>query len=119
MGMNMSAEVITAIVAVLMGLAGMAGAATAWIKTKTETERIRQERMDTKQVRDQNESQTRDAVLKLQFEVQSLKDNQTLHNEKIEDLNKQNNVLNITLAQVLTKLDTIFEKIKELTDEAK
>lgn len=115
----MSAEVIAAIVAVLMGIAGLAGAATAWIKTKTETERIRQERLATKQVRDQNESQTRDAVLKLQFEVTQLKDNQILHSDKIEDLNKQNNTLNITLAQVLTKLDTIFEKIKELTDEAK
>lgn len=115
----MSTEVIAAIVAVLMGLAGLTGAATAWIKTKTETERIRQERLATKQVRDQNETQTRDAVLKLQFEVQTLKDTQVLHNDKIEDLNKQSNTLNIALAQVLTKLDTIFDKIKELTDEAK
>lgn len=115
----MSNEVIAAIVAVLMGLASLTAAVTAWVKAKAETERIRQERLATKQVRDQNESKTRDAVLKLQFEVQTLKDNQVLHSDKIEDLNKQSNTLNIALAQVLTKLDTIFEKIKELTDEAK
>lgn len=115
----MNAEVIAAIVACLMAVASLIGAVAAWVKAKTETERIRRERLTTKTERDGDSQSMHDSILKLQFEVQTLKDNQTLHAEHIDDLNKQSNTLNTTLAQVLTKLDTIFDTLKELKDEAK
>ena len=113
----MSAEVITAIVACLLALAGLIGAVAAWIKTKTETERIRNERLMTKAERDTDSQAMHDSILKLQFEMTTLKDTSVLHAEHIEDLNKQSNTLNMTLAQVLTKLDNIFEQIKEFKEQ--
>lgn len=113
----MSAEVIAAIVACLLALAGLIGAVASWIKTKTETERIRNERLMTKAERDTDSQAMHDAILKLQFEVTSLKDTATLHSDRIEDLNKQSATLNTALAQVLTKLDNIFDTIKEMKEQ--
>lgn len=110
----MTAEIIAAIVACLLGLAGLIGAVTAWIKSKTAYQNLQNERALTKASRDQSEVAIRDSVLKLQFEVQALKDTTVLHAEHIDDLNKQSATLNTTLAQVLVKLDNIFDQIKEL-----
>lgn len=113
----MNGEVIAAIVACLMGIAGLCGAVAAWFKAKTETEQIRRERMSTKSERDGDSQAMHDAILKLQFEVTALKDMATLHSDRIEDLNKQSATLNTALAQVLTKLDTIFDTLKDLKDK--
>lgn len=113
----MNAEVIAAVVACLMGIAGLCGAVAAWFKAKTETEQIRRERLSTKSERDGDSQAMHDAILKLQFEVTSLKDMSTLHSDRIEDLNKQSATLNTALAQVLTKLDTIFDTLKDLKDK--
>jgi hypothetical protein len=113
----MNAEVIAAIVACLMGIAGLCGAVAAWFKAKTETEQIRRERLSTKSERDGDSQAMHDAILKLQFEVTSLKDTSTLHSDRIDDLNKQSSTLNTALAQVLTKLDTIFDTIKEMKEQ--
>lgn len=112
----MTPELIAAIVSCLLGVAGLTAAATAWIKAKTESERIRMERLSTKQERDTDSQVVHDAILRLQFEVTSLKDTSVLHAEHIEDLNKQSATLNTTLAQVLTKLDSIVETLKELRE---
>ena len=119
----MTPELIAAIIACLMALAGLATAATAWIKAKAETEKvkaqneaIRRDREVTKQTREADSAKMHDDILKLQFEVTALKDTCVLHAEHIEDLNKQSNTLNMTLAQVLTKLDNIFEQIKEFKE---
>ena len=113
----MSAEVITAIVACLMGVASLIAAITAWVKAKTETERIRTERLTTKAERDTDSQTMHDSILKMQFEITALKDISTLHADRIEDLNKQSATLNTALAQVLTKLDNIFDTIKEMKYE--
>lgn len=110
----MSNEIIAAIVACLMGTAGLIAAVTAWVKAKTESERIRSQRQETKQLRDADSQAMHDSILKLQFEVTNLKDLSVLHSEHIEDLNRQSATLNTTLAQVLVKLDNIFDQIKEL-----
>jgi uncharacterized coiled-coil DUF342 family protein len=112
----MTPELIAAIVSCLLGVAGLTAAATAWLKAKTESERIRAERLSTKLERDSDSQAMHDSMLKLQFEVTSLKDTSVLHAEHIEDLNKQSATLNTTLAQVLTKLDSIVETLKELRE---
>lgn len=120
----MTPELIAAIIACLMAVAGLATAATAWIKAKAETEKvkaqteaIRRDREVTKQTREADSAKMHDDILKLQFEVTNLKDIAQLHAEHIEDLNKQSSTLNMTLAQVLTKLDSIIEQVKELKDK--
>ena len=120
----MTPELIAAIIACLMAVAGLATAATAWIKAKTDvekvkaqTEAIRRDREVTKQTREADSAKMHDDILKLQFEVTNLKDIAQLHAEHIEDLNKQSSTLNMTLAQVLTKLDSIIEQVKELKDK--
>lgn len=115
----MTPEIIAAIVACLLGIAGLIGAVTAWVKAKTESEHIRNERLQTKQERDGDSQNMHDSILKLQFDVTSLKDTATLHAEHIEDLNRQSASLNTGLAQVLVKLDNIFETLKELKDNKK
>ena len=112
----MTPEIIAAVVSCLLGLAALFGAVTAWVKAKTESERIRAERLSTKQERDNDSQAVHDSILKLQFEVTGLKDIASLHSEHIEDLNKQSATLNTTLAQVLVKLDNIFETLKELKE---
>lgn len=112
----MNSEIIAAIVACLLGVSGLIAAVTAWVKAKTESERIRAERLSTKLERDSDSQAMHDSLLKLQFEVTSLKDTSVLHAEHIEDLNKQSATLNTTLAQVLVKLDNIFETLKELKE---
>lgn len=115
----MTPEIIAAVVSCLLGVAGLIAAVTAWVKAKTESERIRAERLSTKQERDIDNQAIHDSILKLQFEVTSLKGTSVLHAEHIEDLNKQSATLNTTLAQVLTKLDNISETLKELKDNNK
>lgn len=120
----MTPELIAAIIACLMAVAGLATAATVWIKAKTETEKvkaqneaIRRDREITKQTREADSAKMHDDLLKLQFEVTNLKDTAQLHAVHIDDLNKQSNTLNMTLAQVLIKLDSIIEQVKELKDK--
>lgn len=110
----MTPELIAAIIACLVGLSSLIAAVTAWVKAKTESERINSQRLETKQLRDADSQAMHDAILKLQFEVTSLKDLSVLHGEHIEDLNRQSSTLNTTLAQVLVKLDSIIEQVKEL-----
>lgn len=115
----MTPELTAAVVGLVLGLAGLVAAVTAWVKAKTESERIRSERLATKQERDDDSQKMHDSILKLQFEVTSLKDTATLHAEHIDDLNKQSASLNTVLAQVLTKLDSIFDTLKELKEDRK
>lgn len=112
----MTPELTAAVVGLVLGIASLVAAVTAWVKAKTESERIRNERLATKQERDGDSQRMHDSLLKLQFEVTSLKDTANLHAEHIEDLNKQSASLNTTLAQVLVKLDNIFETVKELKE---
>ena len=115
----MTPELTAAVVGLVLGLASLAAAVTAWVKAKTESERIRSERLATKAERDDDSQKMHDSLLKLQFEVTSLKDTSVLHAEHIEDLNKQSASLNTVLAQVLTKLDSIFDTLKELKEDRK
>ena len=110
----MTAEIIAAIVACLMGLAGLIAAVTAWVKAKTESERIRSERLSTKTTRDQEAKDLRDQILKNTWEINRLKE-QAEHNDTlVEDLRSQVAAVNSEVARALVKLDDIAADLKEL-----
>ena len=97
-----------------MGLAGLIAAVTAWIKAKTESERIRSERLSTKTTRDQEAKDLRDQILKNTWEINRLKE-QAEHNDTlVEDLRSQVAAVNSEVARALVKLDDIAADLKEL-----
>ena len=106
-----------AIIGVITGITSLIGAVTIWVKTKTESERMRQARAETAKIRDKDSLDMHDAILKLQFQATANKDNIQL----LFDLNKDNvasiNTLNTQLATVLTKIDTIIETLNEIKDK--
>lgn len=110
----MTPQLIAAIVACLMGIAGLVGAITAWVKAKTSTEQIRAERLRTKESRDSEAKELRDQILKNTWEINQLKDN-AKHNETlIDDLRAQVASVNTEVAKALVKLDEIARSILEL-----
>lgn len=110
----MNAEIITGIVACLMGIAGLIAAITAWIKAKTSTEQIKAERLRTKESRDSEAKELRDQILRNTWEINQLKD-EAKHNETlVDDLRNQISSVNTELARALVKLDEIAKSIMEL-----
>ena len=109
-------ELLAAVVSLVLGLGGLITAATAWLKVKTETERIRNERLATKAERD-NDSQTlHDQILKNTWEINNLKETQKHSDNLIEDLRQQVGAVNTEVAKALVKLDEIQKSITELKD---
>lgn len=112
----MTTEQIAAVVgAVLLCLGNLA----AWIKTATDVAKQKADRLLTKQTRDADSQDLHDTVLKLSFQVDQNKNNIGLLFEQMTDQLKQIGMLNTQLAQVLTKMDTLCEAIKELKNEVK
>lgn len=115
----MTTPLTAAIIALITGLGGLITALTIYIKTKTDTEKIRAERAETCRQRNSDSQELHDAVLKLQFQATANKDNIQL----LFDLNKDNsaaiNTLNTQLATVLTKIDTIIDTLNEMKDKGK
>ena len=110
----MTPQLIAAIVACLMGIAGLVGAITAWVKAKTSTEQIRAERLRTKESRDSEAKELRDQILRNTWEINQLKEN-AKHNETlVDDLRAQVAAVNTEVAKALVKLDEIARSILEL-----
>ena len=110
----MTPQLIAAIVACLMGVAGLVGAITAWVKAKTSTEQIRAERLRTKESRDSESKELRDQILRNTWEINQLKEN-AKHNETlVDDLRAQVAAVNTEVAKALVKLDEIARSILEL-----
>lgn len=107
----MTTEQIAAVVgAVLLCLGNLA----AWIKTATEVAKQKADRLLTKETRDADSQELHDAVQKATWDIQLLKDNAQHRDTLIEDLQKQINALNSTLAVTNTQLHTLVDAIKEL-----
>lgn len=107
-------ELTTAIIACVTGLGGFITAITAYVRSKTETETIRNERDETKVIRDQDSLQMHDAIEKLKFQVDANKNNIGLLFEKSNDAAQAINQLNTQLAVVLERLDTVIDTLKEI-----
>lgn len=107
----MTTEQIAAIVgAVLLCLGNLA----AWLKTSSDVAKQKADRLLTKETRDADSQELHDAVQKAVWDIQLLKDNAQHRDTLIEDLQKQINALNSTLAVTNTQLHTLVDVIKEL-----
>lgn len=112
----MTPELISAIVAVLMGIGSICGAVASWIKSRTDIASIKADRQTTKNERDADSQVLHDKVLKLEFENTSLKDRLSLAETRITDGDKQIAVINTELARMSTKMDNILDAIRELKE---
>lgn len=112
----MTTEQIAAVVgAVLLCLGNLA----AWLKTASEVAKQKADRLLTKETRDADSQELHDAVQKAVWDIQLLKDNAQHRDTLIEDLQKQINALNSTLAVTNTQLHTLVDAIRELKEHGK
>lgn len=98
---------ITAVALLLTNAAGL-------IKVWSDLSKQKADRATTKANRDQDSIELHDAVQKATWEIGILKDNAQHKDILIEDLQKQINLLNSTLAVTNVQLNTLVEAIKEL-----
>ena len=107
-------ELTTAIIACVTGLGGFITAITAYIRSRTETETIRNERDETKVIRDQDSLKMHDDIEKLKFRVQANKDSIGLLFTKNDDLTTAVNSLTTNVAVMGQKLDQVLNALVEL-----
>lgn len=102
-------------IAALVGAAVLClGNLAAWFKTASDVAKQKADRLITKSARDQDSADLHDAVMKNTWDIATLKESSSHRDTLIEDLQKQINALNTTLASTNVKLDTLTEAIKEL-----
>ena len=101
------AALIGAIVLLLTNAAGL-------IKVWQDLAKTKASRAETATKRDQDSLELHDAVQKATWEIGILKDNAQHRDVLIEDLQKQINTLNSTLAVTNVQLNTLVEAIKDL-----
>lgn len=75
---------------------------------------IEQDRMDTKQQRDSDSQNLHDIVQRNTWEINNLKLENQHRDTILDDLRQQCNELNVNLAVVSQKLDTLVDAIKDL-----
>lgn len=73
---------------------------------------IQSKRKETKVERDNDSRQIHDDILKLQFKVSNLEGNSQHHEEILEDLRNQLNILNTNI----TRLSVIIEEMNKRTE---
>ena len=101
------AALIGAIVLLLTNAAGL-------IKVWQDLAKTKASRAETATKRDQDSLELHDAVQKATWEIGILKDNAQHRDVLLEDLQKQINTLNSTLAVTNVQLNTLVEAIKDL-----
>lgn len=106
----MTPELIAAIIAVLM-------AAANWLKNKTEIDKIKADRVETKTARDEIAQQMHDDMIRMQCKQAEFESNQKIlfeqslkHSNEITELSKQH-------AEVMVTLQNILETLKEIKDK--
>lgn len=108
--------VITALIVAATSLLGNLGilAKVAADKVKLTTDRAA-----TAAARDKDSQELHDKVLQLEFRATQAKDNIGMLFEQVADSSKQISLLNTQLAQVLTKMDSVIERLSELKKDFK
>lgn len=86
----------------------------AAIKLWGDVQKTKADRVSTKESRDKDSQELHDAVMRNSWDIATLKESSSHRDTLIEDLQKQINALNTTLASTNVKLDTLTEAIKEL-----
>ena len=83
-----------------------------WIYRKTIV--IQKDRELTKKNRDADSTELHDKLIKHDFMIGQLKDNQVLHNALINDLREAVNLMNICTAKLEVSVTSLTEAVKEL-----
>ena len=112
----MTAEQLTPIIAAVIALIG---AVTSWVKARTEIDKIKASRSETKESRDKDSQELHDKVLKLEFSDSLTKDTLLLHRQRIDEVNTATQQLTTQLAVVVTKLDNIIDVLNALKKDGK
>lgn len=106
----MTPEMGAAIIAVLLAIAN-------WLKNKTEIDKIKSDRVETKTARDEAAQQMHDDLIRMQckqteFEsnIKILFEQSIKHGNDISELSKQH-------AEVMVSLKNILETLKEIKDK--
>lgn len=99
-----------AVIAVLLAVAN-------WIKNKTEIDKIKADRVETKSVRDEASQQMHDDLIRMQCKQDEFESNQKIlfeqsikNSNDISELSKQH-------AEVMVTLKNILETLKEIKDK--
>lgn len=106
----MTPEMGAAIIAVLLAIAN-------WLKNKTEIDKIKADRVETKTARDEIAQQMHDDLIRMQCKQAEYESNQKIlfeqslkHSNEITELSKQH-------AEVMVTLKNILETLKEIKDK--
>lgn len=106
----MTPEMAAAVIAVLLAVAN-------WIKNKTEIDKIKADRVETKSVRDEASQQMHDDLIRMQCKQDEFESNQKIlfeqsikNSNDISELSKQH-------AEVMVTLKNILETLKEIKDK--
>lgn len=106
----MSPELGAAIVAVLLAVAN-------WLKSKTEIDKIKADRIETKNSRDEAAQQMHDDLIRMQCKQAEYESNQKIlfeqsikNSNDISELSKQH-------AEVMVTLRNILDTLKEIKDK--
>ena len=83
-----------------------------WIYRKTMV--IQKDRELTKKTRDADSTELHDKILKHDFLIGQLKDNQTLQAQVLEDLRDAVSAMNLGVAKLEVSVTTLTEAVKEL-----
>lgn len=96
--------------AVVLFLTAGAGLLKVW----TEISKIKAERLQTKSERDKDSQELHDKVLSHGFQIQQLKDAQSLTATVVDDLRDTCNQLNSNIVKLDTNVANLTEAVKEL-----
>lgn len=100
----------TLIGSVVLLLTNSAAAVKLW----TEVQKQKADRADTKAARDKDSLEIHDAILKHGFQIQQLRDAQSLQATVVDDLRDQCSALNANIVKLDTNVANLTEAIKEL-----
>lgn len=103
----MTPELVAAIISILL-------AGSALLKQLADNYKIRNERMATKAERDDDSQQIHDTLLKHDFAITQLKDNQALTSTVVDDLRDTCAQLNTSIAKLDIGVANLTDAVKEL-----
>lgn len=86
----------------------------ALVKAYSDIMRIKADRLSTKENRDSDSQQLHDMILKHDFAITTLKDNQALTATVVDDLRDTCSTLNTSVAKLDVNVGNLAEAIKEL-----
>lgn len=90
------------------------GNGAALIKVWTDNAKIKSDRLETKESRDQDSREIRDMLLKHDFAICQLKDSQQLTATVVDDLRDTCSALNTSVAKLDINIANLAEAVKEL-----